>query len=208
MPTSEKLQWLLDREEIFDLVRSERFARDQGEFDRLAALYTPDSRVRVSWFTGTGKAFADASRAVLASGLISKHLVVPMKVEISGNRALVESYGQVQSRDTVGGALTDLVAHCRFYSRVRRTAQGWRLASFDCIYQRDELKAVNPAQALPIDWTRLAELRPSYCFLIAIAEARGYRIDHELPGDDRPDLVAALYREGAAWLSTDEIGPE
>ena len=201
MSTDERLQWLIDREEIFDLVRLERFARDQGDFDRLADLYTQDSRVRVSWFTGTGRAFAEASRAVLASGLVSKHLIVPMKVEIAGECALVESYGQVQSRDMVGGVLTDLVAHCRFYSRVARTVDGWRLASFDCIYQRDELKAVNPTQALPIDWERLSKLRPSYCFLISIAEARGYRIDHELPGDDRPDLVAALYREGAAWLT-------
>jgi hypothetical protein len=208
MPTDERLQWLLDREEIFDLVRSERLARDQGEFDRLAELYTPDSCVRVSWFTGTGRAFADASRAVLARGLVSKHLIIPMKIEISGDRALVESYGQVQSRDTVGGVLTDLVAHCRFYSRVCRTGQGWRLASFDCIYQRDELKALNPAQALPIDWARLAVLRPSYCFLIAIAEMRGYRIDHELPGDDRPDLVAALYRAGTTWLSAGAAEPE
>src|SRR5579872_1569540 len=85
MPTNERLQWLLDREELFDLVRLERFARDQGDFDRLTASYTPDSRVRVSWFTGTGKAFADASRAVLSSGLVSKHLIVPMRVEIKGD---------------------------------------------------------------------------------------------------------------------------
>ena len=201
MPIDERLQWLLDREELFDLVRLERFARDQGDFDRLASLYTPESRVRVSWVTGTGKAFADASRAVLSSGLVSKHLIMPMRVEVIGSRALVESYGQVQSRDTIGGILTDLVAHCRFYSRAIRTAEGWRLASFDCIYQRDELKAVNPTQALPIDWERLGRLRPSYCFLISIAEARGYAIDHELPGDDRPDLVAALYRAGDAWLA-------
>ena len=200
MSADGKLQWLFDREEIFDLVRLERFARDQGDFDRLADLYMPDSRVRVSWFTGTGRAFAEASRAVLASGLVSKHLIVPIKVEIAGERAIVESYGQVQSRDMVGGVLTDLVAHCRFYSRVARTAKGWKLASFDCIYQRDELRAVNPTQALPIDWARLGKLRPSYGFLIAIAESRGYTIDHELPGDDRQDLVAALYREGADWL--------
>src|SRR5581483_2665727 len=142
------------------------------------------------------KDFAEASRAVLSSGLVSKHLIIPMRVEIDGDRAVSESYGQVQSRDQVGGVLTDLVAHCRFYSRVDRTNAGWKLASFDCIYQRDELKAVNPAETLPIDWNRLAHLRPSYCFLIAIAEARGYAIDHDLPGDDRPDLVAALYREG------------
>ena len=50
-----------DRADLYDLVREERFARDHQQWGRLEACYTEDSRVRVTWFQGTGPAFAKAS---------------------------------------------------------------------------------------------------------------------------------------------------
>jgi len=62
------LQSCLDREAIFELVRLERFWRDQGEWDRLAEAYVDDSWVRTTWFEGAGREFAEASRVMAERG--------------------------------------------------------------------------------------------------------------------------------------------
>ena len=45
---------LLDREELFDLVRRERFARDQMRFDVMRACFHDNAYVRTSWYDGYG----------------------------------------------------------------------------------------------------------------------------------------------------------
>ena len=41
-----------DRRAIEQLLRLERWWRDQGERDKLAEAYVEDSHVRTTWFTG------------------------------------------------------------------------------------------------------------------------------------------------------------
>ena len=57
-----KLKWLIDRTEIFYLVRYERFCRDQRDWKGLIDSFVPNSRVRTTWFDGPVEEFADASR--------------------------------------------------------------------------------------------------------------------------------------------------
>lgn len=52
----------VDRQEIYELVRLERFWRDQREWRRLADMYVAESQVCTTWFLGTGQEFAEASR--------------------------------------------------------------------------------------------------------------------------------------------------
>jgi hypothetical protein len=47
-----RLQALLDREELFDLVRRERFARDQQRFDVMRDCFHRDAYIRTSWYDG------------------------------------------------------------------------------------------------------------------------------------------------------------
>ena len=47
---SERLAVLLDREELFDLVRRERFARDQRLFDVMRECFHDDAYVRTTWY--------------------------------------------------------------------------------------------------------------------------------------------------------------
>ena len=82
------------------------------------------------------------------------------------------------------------------------TAAGWRLASFEGIYQRDHLRSVNPAEPLPVDWEVIKTLRPSYKFLAYTQLRRGYQVDPELLGDDRPDLLADFYAREQRWLAS------
>jgi hypothetical protein len=72
-----KLKWLIDRTEIFDLVRYERFCRDQRDWKGLIDSFVPNSRVRTTWFDGPVEEFADASRRKMtgADASVAKHWI-------------------------------------------------------------------------------------------------------------------------------------
>jgi len=198
-----RLERLLDRTEIFDLVRFERLCRDQRDFAGMIACYVPDAPVRTSWFDGTVEDFAEASRKKMSSGSSqAKHWIMPARLEIKDGRALVESPAVIFDRMTFDGIEFDIFQYCRFFSRVIKTEAAWKLGSFEGIYQRDRIETVDPRQAPPVDWTIVATLRPSYKFMGYTQIKRGYTLNPELLGDDRPDLVAAFYAREQQWLET------
>jgi len=195
----------LDKQAIAELVRLERFWRDRGEWDKLAACHTEDSRVRTTWFEGTGREFAAASREMAEKGRMSTHLITPTHIRINGDRALVESLMEIHNRSELEGVEVDTIMYGRFFSRVRRTADGWRLASFDGIYHKDVIAPADPARTVPIDWSALKRYRPSYRIWAYMMSRRGYRVTNEELGDDRPDLLSAFYQAAEHWLETGEI---
>jgi hypothetical protein len=202
--TEARLLRLLERTEIFDLVRTERFYRDQRDWDGLIGSYVPKSPVRTTWFDGTIEEFSDASRRKMtgAGASVARHWIFPAMLKINGDRALVESPAAIFDRLTFDGVEFDTFQYCRFFSRVMRTPKGWKLASFEGIYQRDTMRSVNPAEPLPVDWDVIKTLRPSYKFLAYTQLRRGYKVNPELIGDDRPDLLEAFYARENAWLET------
>jgi len=191
---------LLDRTEIFDLVRFERFCRDQRDWKGLVGCYVPHGHVRTTWFDGTIEDFAEASRRKMETGSQGKHWIFPAMLQINNDRAIVESPALIFDRLTFDGIQFDLFQYCRFFSRAVRTANGWRLATFEGIYQRDQMQTVNPADRLPVDWELLKTLRPSYRFLAYAQIRRNYPVNPELLGDDRPDLLAAFHAGERRWL--------
>jgi SnoaL-like domain len=197
-----RLERLLDRTEIFDLVRFERLCRDQRDFPGMIACYVPKAPVRTTWFDGTIEDFAEASRQKMTSGSQAKHWIMPARLEIKQDRALVESPAVIFDRLTFDGIEFDTFQYCRFVSRVIRTAGGWKLGSFEGIYQRDQMQTVDPRDPLPVDWDVIKTLRPSYKFIGYTQVKRGYTLNPELLGDDRPDLVQAFYAREQKWLET------
>lgn len=200
----QRLQRLLERSEIFDLVRLERFYRDQRDWDGLLGCYLKHAPVRTTWFAGGIEDFVEASRRKMSGpgASAAKHWIFPTVLRITGERALVESPAAIFDRLTFDGVEFDSFQYCRFVSRLVRNAAGWRLASFEGIYQRDHLRSVNPAEPLPVDWDAIKTLRPSYKFLAYTQLRRGYQVDPELLGDDRPDLLTAFYAREQRWLET------
>jgi len=197
-----RLERLLDRTEIFDLVRFERLCRDQRDFPGMVGCYMPNAPVRTSWFDGTVEDFAEASRKKMASGSQAKHWIMPARLEIKDGRALVESPAAIFDRLTFDGIEFDMFQYCRFFSRVIKTAKGWKLGSFEGIYQRDRIETVDPRDPLPVDWNIVNSLRPSYKFMGYTQVKRGYKLNPELLGDDRPDLLQAFYAREQQWLDT------
>lgn len=193
---------LQDKQAISELVRIERFWRDRREWDRLAECYTEDSRVKTTWFEGTGKAFAEGSRQMAENGRLSTHLITPTHIRVKGDRALSESLMEIHNRSTLESVEVDTIMYGRFFSRVRRTPEGWRLASFDGIYHKDVIAPVNPGDSVPIDWAEMRQFRPSYRIWAYMISRRGYRVTNDELGDDRPDLLDIFYREAEHWLET------
>ena len=197
-----RVERLLDRTEIFDLVRFERLCRDLRYFPGLLGCFVPNAPVRTTWFDGTVEDFAEASRKKMTSGSQAKHWIMPARLEINDGRALVESPALIFDRLTFDGIEFDTFQYCRFVSRVIKTAGGWKLGSFEGIYQRDQMQTVDPRDELPVDWDVIKSLRPSYKFIGYTQVKRGYKVNPELLGDDRPDLLEAFYAREQKWLAT------
>jgi len=197
-----KLERQLDRSEIFDLVRFERLCRDQRDFAGMVGCYVPNAPVRTTWFEGTVEDFAEASRKKMSSGSQAKHWIMPARLEIKNGRALVESPALIFDRLTFDGIEFDTFQYCRFVSRVIKIEGSWKLGSFEGIYQRDQMQTVDPRDPLPVDWDVIKTLRPSYKFIGYTQIKRGYKLNPDLLGDDRPDLLDAFYARERKWLET------
>ena len=203
MPTDldARLGALVDREEIFDVVRRERFARDQRHFDVMRDCFHPEAHVRTSWYDGPASDYVDASQRWMESKGNSKHWVFPAFAQVVGDRATVESPAMIFNRTQLDGIEVDFHVFCRFFSRVLRRDGPWKLMSFHVIFERDIMRPVNPSETLPIDWGLLATYRPSYKFLTYVQESRGVRVNADLYGDDRRESLAAFHAAEKEWLT-------
>jgi hypothetical protein len=197
-----RLQDHLDREILFDLVRRERFARDQRRFDVMAACFHRDAYVRTSWYDGTGgDAYVEASRKWMSNTGNSKHWVFPAFAQLHGDRATVESPAMIFNRAKLEGVEIDFQVFCRFFSRAVREEGEWKLASFHVLFERDVMAPVFSSDALPIDRALLDTMRPSYKFLTYIQRSRGIEVNQDLLGDDRPNELAAFHAGEDRWLA-------
>ncbi|GGA78096.1 hypothetical protein GCM10011385_35290 [Nitratireductor aestuarii] len=196
-----RLQAMLDREELFDLVRRERFARDQQRFDVMSDCFHRDAYIRTSWYDARGgQAYVDATRTWMTKTGNSKHWVFPAFAQVVGDRATVESPATIFNRAKVEGVEVDFFVFCRFYSRAVREDGVWKLLSFHVFFERDVMKPINPSEVLPIDWDVLSTMRPSYKFLSYMQHTRGIKVNQELLGDDRPEELSAFHQEEERWL--------
>ena len=199
---NERLQRQLDREDLFDLVRRERFARDQRRFDVMAACFHRDAYVRTSWYDGTGgTAYVEASRKWMSNTGNSKHWVFPAFAQLQGDRATVESPAKIFNRARLEGVEIDFQVFCRFFSRAVREDGEWKLASFHVLFERDMMAPVFADDSLPVDRALLDSMRPSYKFLTYIQRSRGIVVNQDLLGDDRPDDLAAFHAGEESWLA-------
>jgi hypothetical protein len=200
--SGDDLALTLDKLQIFELVRLERLWRDLGEWDKLAEAYTDDAIIRTSWFHGNARAFAAGSKGMADRGRHSKHPIWPVYARVNGDRALVESRSEIQNRSEIDGVGVDTTQYVRFCSRVRRTPAGWRLVTFEGIYEKGMIAPVNPADSVPVDWAEVAAATPrtSYQLHAWAISRRGYSVPDDLLGDDRPQQVRDFYAAENKWL--------
>jgi hypothetical protein len=92
-----------------------------------------------------------------------------------------------------------LSAYSRFIYRAERREEVWRIYGFDCIYLRDELTPTILGQTVAIDLGEMRSFRASYRNLAYSLSLKGYQVNPDLPGEDRPETVARLMQEVNGW---------
>jgi hypothetical protein len=186
---------------ITQLVLRERESRDLSQWGDMHECFHPDSLVRLSWFTGSGPKFVDASKDMAERGVPAKHRLSPIRVKLSGQKALASLACIIDIPATIDAVEVMLGAHGRLLYRVEKRNDVWRIAGFDAVYVRDELTTSIPGQSFSIDPSALVGFRPSYRLLTYVLRKQGYDIGADLPGDDQPEGVAALMAEIDDWLN-------
>lgn len=185
---------------VAQLILLERESRDLGRWDRMRECFHPDSLVRISWYRGDGPGFVAGSIDMARRNVLAKHRLGPILVRLAGNRAVASLSAIIDIPVTLKGLPAHLSSHARFVYRVeRRPPDPWRIAGFDALYVRDEITTPIPGQAVPVTWEEVAKFRPSYRMLSYVLTSQGYDVDHDLPGEDRPETVESLYREIYGW---------
>jgi SnoaL-like domain len=194
---------IADKVAIAELIQLERLWRDTGEWDDVAACYVEDAVIRTSWFEGSPGDFAEQSKAMADKGRHGKHPLTIVYVLVDGDRALVESRSVIQNRLPVGAVMVDMEQYVRFVSRVARTEKGWRLVSFEGIYEKGRIAPVDPNETVPITWADVEAIvpRPAYQLHAWGMALRGYSIPDDLLGDDRPEERSAFYAAELDWLA-------
>jgi len=198
----QRIDYLLDRTEIFDLIRFERYCRDIKDWEGLVASFLPGSPVKTTWFIGTIEDFAAASKAKSTTGSAAKHWIFPTKIYLKNGRAVTESPGLIFDRLTFEGVQFDFMAHTRFLHRAELTDDGWRLSAYDVIYCRDILQPINSSDTIPIDWDIVNSMRPAYRFTGFCQAYRGYPVSQDLLGEDRPEQVEKHLAAERRWVDT------
>lgn len=184
---------------ITQLVLRERESRDLGRWERMRDCFHPDSLVRISWFSGNGHAFVDGSIDMARRNVLATHRLGPIHVRLAGERAVASLSAIIDIPARIADVDLQLSSHARFLFRAERRAGQWRLYGFDAIYLRDELVAQIPGQAVPVTAKQLAPFRASYRMLSYVLTSQGYKVNPDLPGDDRPETTAALLQEIYGW---------
>ena len=119
---------------------------------------------------------------------------------VSGDRALCEAYGSINTRPILNGAEYDASSLATFMVKLVRLDGEWKIISLECIYDKDNYVPVigggTPSEPLNIEFPR-----ESYrCLGFILSLLGGYEIDLDLPGYDRPEEAQRVLKEARAWV--------
>jgi hypothetical protein len=191
-PIASSIENMLDKFAVKELIEFERYCRDNRLWEQMKRCYATDSRVTTSWYNGDGCGFVDASSKMRTA---APHKIYSTLVWVNGTKAAAITSACIQSRFEMGGERLDLSSYVRLvYTAVKENSE-WKLASLDCIYEKDCLIPASPQGMEPPE-----DARASYAHVITVIGREGYDMNPDLAGDDRPDLRDALLDKTRAWF--------
>lgn len=188
---------------IAQIVLAERECRDLGRWARMRDCFHADSRVRLSWFTGSGQEFVERSIDMARRGARATHRLGPVGVRLNGDRAVASLGATIDLPGELDGVGVFLSSNARFLYGVERRDGAWRISSFEAFYLHDELRPLLPGHIVQVTPQQVEPFRASYRMLSLLLSSQGFAIDNELPGVDRPETVDALCREVYGWAGLD-----
>jgi SnoaL-like protein len=191
-----------DKQACAEVIQAWGLARDQGRWSDLAATFTPDGEIAVSWFRGRFAEFVERCRASFASGVRSKHLVWPALVRVQGARAVAETNIAILVRQSIEGILVDLTSYGRFLDRLERRGAGWLIAERTAVYEQDRLDPVQPSDAFTsmMSVADVTRFPAAYRYMAFRVLAAGRTLAEPVHHDGTPE-TEALYARYRAWLA-------
>jgi hypothetical protein len=159
-------------------------------------------------YKGDVDGFIRGSEKMAEQGGLAIHTIQPAEIVVHGSKACAQSVGTISTRFRQNDAEYDLVSHCRLLSRLQQTSttEGalgpWKMLSIEMIYVQDNIfPVVPPALSQDPGFSKsIAGRRKSYQLLTWVMEQRGYTINDELPGIDRPESARNLLGRNEEWV--------
>jgi ketosteroid isomerase-like protein len=125
----DRLQWLVDRARISDLLVAYAWLVDTGDFDGLAALFADDGALHLPFATLPTSEIAAGSRIALGSYASTHHISANHAIEISGDVASSRSYFQAVHVPTTDEPDRHADIGGRYDNTYRRVNDQWRFVA-------------------------------------------------------------------------------
>ena len=197
-----KMQELLDKEEIRELLQNWGFWRDQGNWEKLKTTFHPEGTMSVTWFSGRFDTFIRGSMEMRKTRSRSKHAILGSMIRLGGEpvtRAVSETNVLIAGRSVLDGVELDSTAWARFYDQLEKRDGVWRILKRVAIYEKDRFDPLVPGTPLPFTSKDLEALPEPYSRLGYALTKGGFPVSSDLPVNGSPQLEK-LYAEGDAWL--------
>ena len=195
-------QQLLDQFQIAQLAQNWGNWRDTGKWDELRNCYTPDATMVTSWYKGPASGFLEASvqgRAKQPKDRGGLHIIGGTTSEVRGNRATGETRITLLLRSMVHGKLVDITLYGRFIDCLLKTDGQWRIQAREAVYDKDNVRTVDPADNLTLDPAELAKYPYGFRHLAYSQAADGLNITLSIP-DPYSKEEQEIYARGKTWL--------
>lgn len=108
----------------------------------------------------------------------------------------------IEFRTEVHGVEADLVSYVRGIYRLEHRDGRDGICDLSTVYERDSLWPAVPGDVIALDRDRLASMPASYRMLAYYFDLRGYDVDMNMPGEDRPESADAVVAEAFDWLNS------
>ena len=190
-----------DKSACAELVQAWGFARDQGRWDDLLAIFHSGGEIAVSWFRGPYREFVGHCQRNFGRGSEAKHVLWPARVTLNGTRALAETNVAILVRQTIEGVATDLTSYGRFLDRIEQRGGDWRMVERATVYEKDRLDPVEPSAAFAALMAKAdaAKYPAPYRYMAYRVHAAGRAMAEPVHYDRRPE-TEALKARYADWL--------
>jgi len=190
----------IDPSEISQLMQRWAYSRDNGRWDDLAATFSPEGEIAVTWFRGAHSDFVQASKARHGRSF-NRHVMLGTVCEVRGKRAWAETGVMMIGHGALDGVPVRWTCHFRFIDLLEH--DGTRLAVHrrTAVYDMDTLDSDSEAASIPFDEEDLRRFPRGYRFLGYRLVKLGLEVPADLPtaGSVREKQLRS---EAEAWIAS------
>ncbi len=193
---------IADKIACAEVIQAWGFARDQGRWDDLAAVFHPGGEIAVSWFRGPYPEFVAHCARNWGRGSVAKHQLWPARVSVNGARATAETSVAILVRQTIEDVEVDLTSNGRFLDRLERRDGVWRMVERAALYEKDRLDPVEPSEKFDAMMANsdAAKYPAQYRYMAYRVHAAGRPLAEPVHYDGRAE-TEALKARYAGWLA-------